>query len=292
MFKLGITFSLFFLSLLAVGQELSLLKLKQASIQPFVMGGAIESQFSLSDALLFTNNDELLQMSDMKDSYYFYGFNSNIGMNISTGFQIRAKDNNYYHKAPLIRIGLQGSSLNMFNFYGDKKEVTTFDTLTSNPTNQVWYSDSVDATYYNVNKRAQLVSLDASLIFQTDTEKKWSLYGGAGFTAGLSINSYTEISGSNSRYMQLRSMNNETSRMGYGSASSGIHSRHANQTNVMGTFYIPIGINVNLGCNSDFWRRIHLFYEFRSGVSFVSVPESANYTGFTFLHGIGLSVVL
>lgn len=278
-------------SIVVFAQDLPALKLTDVSIQPFVMGGSFERAFLASDIEFFTDNTDALQMEDWFENYFHYGLNSNIGMNIAAGFELRSKDKSFYRENPLIRIGLQGSSLNFFSFSGQETTTSAFDTLTSAQTNQAYYLDSVQERYYSVNKRAQLISIDASMIFRTDTEKKWSLYGGAGLTAGVSLNAYTEMTGHTNNYIQQRLSNNQTNRLGHSSfGNTHQQFRYANKMNIMGTLYVPLGINVNLGCTSDFWSKINLFYEFRSGLTFVNVPESKNLGGFSFLHGLGLSI--
>jgi hypothetical protein len=219
-----------------------------------------------------------------------FGWTGNSMFSAMLGLQFRDKQKTNYSSNPLLRLGISyfsGTNLTS-NLYKDTRK--TYDTLTSNQTGQKIYLDSVTSQNYGMNYSSQQLRFDGSIIFRTNPEARWSLYAGIGITAGLSINSKTEIYYSKyTRAENPYSNNNYTS---YSSSGSSTYkSENYRQKNNFGaSTFIPMGVDFRIGKKREFWKRTHLFYELRPGINITSIPELRTITNASLQHGLGLRV--
>ncbi|MGB0807307.1 MAG: hypothetical protein ACPGRC_11500 [Salibacteraceae bacterium] len=54
--------------------------------------------------------------------------------------------------------------------------------------------------------------------------------------------------------------------------------------------YIPLGLDFRIANKSEFWQRVHLFYEMRPSLEMISIPELSTYTTVAWQHGFGIKV--
>lgn len=222
-------------------------------------------------------------------------FSSSNGLNISLGLALKNKQKMDYKSKPLLRLGVgyfnQGD---FFNYY-TKTTSSPYDTLTSTSSGQSIYLDSIHNETYSMNYKSQQLRFDASLIFRTNKDARWSLFGGIGFNAGLSINATTTVSyittesttnvnpnntGSISPIMETYATGNKT------------QESFRNKANVGMSAYLPLGVDFRIGKKREFWKRLHLYYELRPAVSAASIPELRTFTIFTMQQGLGLRITL
>jgi hypothetical protein len=207
------------------------------------------------------------------------------------GIKLKDKQKTAYRTNPLLRLGISyfsGTSLKK-EIYKEYNE--PYDTLTSSQAGQSYYIDSVTRQNYIMSYYSKQLRLDASLIFRTNQSARWSLYAGIGATAGVSFNANTEI-----RYNE--NYKTETSLPGGGSYStygySGMDKNkieiYSNKNNLSASIYIPMGIDFRLGKKNEFLKHTHLFYEFRPGIVFISIPELRTVTYGGIQNGFGLRV--
>lgn len=289
--------SLLILSLGVFGQNTPLLKPTEVSVHPFLSSGFDEPLKSQEVERLILSEDlitqELIEELENTPSFY-YGYMGvpDMGLNLSLGLKIRNKETNEYFKSPVLRLGLQYRTITAASSYSRIKNTYRVDTLIAASSNSTVYVDSVSDVSLDINKRTELINLDVSVIFRTDTSKLWSLYGGAGLSTGVSINSYTEVNVQDNSYYQFSGDYSPESNGNsfYMNRWENNYERHENKANFMANIYFPIGIDVRLGQKTAFWRRLHLFYEARPGVSMLTVPELGTVTRFSVMHGMGLMV--
>lgn len=169
-----------------------------------------------------------------------------------------------------------------------RKEVKApYDTLTSSQTGEMIFIDSVTSEYYNMHYQNEQLRLHLSIIFRTNPNARWSLYGGAGINAGMSFNARTEIS-----YTQKKSTENKkTSRDALGVTEYTSES-FINNNGFGFAAFIPMGVDWRLGRKREFWKRLHFYYELSPQIDFTSVPELRTFisTGVTSNFGLRVSV--
>ena len=207
------------------------------------------------------------------------------------GLQFSDKQKSAYKANPLLRLGISyfsGTSITSA-FY--KEERFPYDTLTSSQTGQVIYIDSINSKSYSMNYSSEQLRLDASLIFRTNPEARWSLFAGIGVNAGLSINASTDIYFNRYESSDTRFINgNGSSPYGYSNTDNSKSENFKNKSNFGLSTYIPMGVDFRIGKKKEFWKRTHLFYELRPGVNITSIPELRTITNSSIQHGIGLRV--
>jgi hypothetical protein len=143
------------------------------------------------------------------------------------------------------------------------------DTLTSSQTGQQFFVDSAVYrgvyAYYN----SQFLSLETSLIFRTNSEARWSLYGGVGLSFGIGFNGRTDVT--RHEYWSIESPISTN----YGNVlyeSESISSRNS-------FFYsvnTPLGVDFRIGKKREFWNRLHLMYELRPAITVYNLAGEQN----------------
>ncbi|HKL40896.1 MAG TPA: hypothetical protein VJ894_09460 [Cryomorphaceae bacterium] len=211
-------------------------------------------------------------------------YTGSTALSISLGIQFKDKQESGLKANPLLRLGLtyfSGSSLTT-DLY--KSESFPIDTLVSTSTGEVFIVDSVSSESYNMEYVSEQIRLDAALIWRTNPSARWSLYGGVGLAAGISLNARTEI------YYNTFFEDHENRGFGYSRDGSYSSERVNNDMNFGLLAYIPLGVDFRLGNNKEFWKRTHLFYEVSPGINITSIPELKTVTNAALRNGLGLRV--
>lgn len=277
-------------------QQTSFFKINQASIQPFISQGL--SHFMTNDEFqVLTDGNhglpqDLLSSIGTENGHYFgwYG-HSNIGLNANVGLQIRSNETEGYRKNVFLRAGLQFHNVNISSNSARVEYKKRVDTLTSNSDGSVTYVDSTERRSTNYSKKAEMLNVDAALIFHTNQEQQWSLFGGVGLTFGASLSSYTEVYYNKENNFELNGQYGWNNSNYYPfSGWNSEYKRFNNKTNLTGIIYLPMGVDMRLGNHKDFWKRLHVFYEFRPSLMFHHTPEIGTINAFTLSHGLGLNI--
>jgi hypothetical protein len=184
----------------------------------------------------------------------------------------------------LLRLGVSYFSTTLLSTDFNKEDRKTYDTLISSQTGQTVYADSVITKMYNMYYSSEQLRLDASLIFRTNPESRWSLFTGIGITAGVSVKASTNIEYSGSDSNEFRYMNGNISTQNWWKTSK--TESHKNKNNVTASAFVPIGVDFRLGSKREFWKKIHLFYEMRPGINITSIPELGVVTNISLQHGL------
>lgn len=240
---------------------------------------------SLTDFRSLAPQSEILK-DDFSDFSRLGGttYTGSTALSISLGIQFNNKERSSRKANPLLRIGLtylSGSSLTT-NFF--KSESFPIDTLVSASTGQVYYVDSLSSENYNMEYVSEQIRLDAALIYRTNPEARWSLYGGVGLAAGVSLSAHTEI------YFTNFILDDDFRGGGNSRDGSFKSERIDNDMNFGFLTYIPLGIDFRLGNNKEFWKRTHLFYEVSPGINFTTIPELNTIANASIRNGLGLRV--
>lgn len=248
------------------------------------MGYNSMQNYELSDFQSLAPNSVLLKndLSEFTPNSYFMfngarGFNGNSYQSIQLGLTFKNNPN------PLWRIGISHGASNSFSAGFSKDTYAPFDTLTSSQTGEQFYIDSVHSENYFMDYRSQQLRIESSLIYRTNVEKRWSVYAGIGASLGLSYNAHTHISYSTSDYISSTYSN-------YSGNYSTATEHYRNKTNISTSLFVPMGVDFRIGKNKEFWKRLHLYYEMKPSLSFLSVPELRTFTSVNMINSFGLKV--
>lgn len=219
--------------------------------------------------------------------------NSNVRMlSMMLGLKFRNKQLQNYRTNPILRIGINYySGTNLMNEL-TKQTRKTYDTLTSSQTGKSIYLDSVNSQRYSMSLFSQQLRFDASVVFRTNPESRWSLFAGVGVSGGLTINSTINI-----RYSEYRSAQNPFGDNYFGSFNYNAYFDKTENVKIKNNFvasvYIPMSVDFRIGQKNEFWKRMHLFYEARPSLNITSMSQLnvTNIEG-TIQHGLGVKVTI
>ena len=232
-----------------------------------------------------------------------YGANASSNFSMLMGLRFGNKEKSGYKNNPILRLGftyMNNGSLASGYYQSTSKR---YDTLYSYQTGTETYVDSISNRNYNVSYSSEQIRLDLSLIYRTDGKARWSFYSGIGANFGVSLNAYTNISYSN--YTAIESDNQyyyPTSSASYYPFSYNFYGNpyptdgttqtetFKNKNNTAFSAYIPLAVDFRLGKKRTFWKRTHLFVEFRPGINSVSIPEIGTYTSAFFQTNFGFKI--
>jgi hypothetical protein len=232
-------------------------------------GSHSDYQFLAPGSQILENNPGAL---DAKSQFYS-PYSSSGGFSLQTGIQFLNRENNEYRSNPTLRVGLRYASINQFSDWSTSEDRTAYDTLVGQNTSNIYYLDSVRSKTVRGNYEYEQISIDASLIFRTKDELRWSVYGGVGVRFGLSINAKTSIGYDESEYTNVRGYSNEMSIPTYAYLGSGINESYQNKNSFGGSAYLPLGVDFRIGKDSPFWNMFHLYAEAQPGIMFKNIPE-------------------
>jgi len=242
---------------------------------------------SLSDFKKLAPNSTLLNenFSNFNHSSSM-GRNGNSIFSVMLGLNFLDKAKQSYKSNMQLRLGINymaNQSL-LSSYYKETRKA--YDTLISMQTGQNTILDSVTTQFYGMNYNSKQIRLDGSLIFKTNTDTRWGLYGGIGVTFGTSINASTTITYSKSTIADKPIGINSN----YNPNSNVITKSEVfiQKNNIGASIYIPIGIDFRIGKKKEFWKHTHIHYELRPGINYLSVPELRNYTNTCLQQGIGI----
>lgn len=256
--------------------------------EAFLMGGSSvrhSEAGSLNDFKILAPNSVLLQ-SNFNNFEKFQFESSGIYSMLACGVGFQKVDR---PGRPTFRIALNiGSGKSIEGSYRRSASYIV-DTFISTTTGEHIYEDSTVNENYRFNFYSRIISLDISVLWRTQNNNKFTLFGGIGLTAGKSDISRTFINYSFYSYRRppfgqghLRKSYQLSNEVEY----------HFNKTQTYCVAYIPFGIDYRLSKKSNFWKQIHLFYEGRIRIEYYDIPELSTNTQFAFGSNIGVRVKL
>jgi hypothetical protein len=277
----------------APAQDLSSRPVSKIAIKDFSFqfGGIIASMpaSNLDDFRKLAPQSVLLN-NELKDDFAATTENT-IGyaaFSLAVGIQFANNERTGYRPNPLLRIGVtyfSGTKMQNDLYYNVR---TPADTLVSNQTGQNFYFDSLTQHYYSMEYASQQIHLDGSLIYRTNPNARWSLYTGIGITGGISMNAHTEIIEFNSSQLAPADLNS-CSAYGYSYGYTNSSVEHfRNKTGFALASYVPMGVDFRIAKKQEFFKRLHLFYEMRPGITLTAIPELRTITQTFFSFNLGL----
>lgn len=265
------------------------IKVSEVSLAPGVYSEGNPSA-TVNDFYILAPNSQLLPGSlNGYKTYGNYGNNGGYTSSILLGFRFLDKDQNEYKANPLLRVGVTFKSADVISAYIFNETHSTIDTLVSQSTGQTYLLDSISYEGYGLNYHSQQIKLDASVIFRTDPEARWLLFGGFGGTIGATINNKTSIN-----YHQYSYTSPENEDVLFFPNNPRNHNfqneSFINQNSIVYSVYVPLGVDFRVSNNNEFWKRIHLFYEMQPTINFTPIPELRTFTNIAFQNNLGIKI--
>lgn len=262
----------------------TLKKIKVESIEYLV--GIIpfpNNPISTSDVQQLIPESAVPNLTEYHQNYNDYTNGSSI-MSASFNFKLLNKSTNTYRKNVIARLGV--SFLSVQDLYASWNKVNgnnILDTLVSSQTGQTYFLDSVSENDIHLDYSSSQLRIDGSLIIRTNPNENVYFYTGIGATIGASVSAKTHVSSSSIYERKLDSTQvNYTndyhiypSEINYYSINS--WSSYSNKSNISGSVYLPIGIDVQLLKYDKKGHRFHFFYEMRVGMNMTAIPELKTY---------------
>jgi hypothetical protein len=239
--------------------------------------------------ILKTNFNGYTHYNNYDIIYNDYNTNAGFAFSALLARDLRNRRTGISNPNRQFRIGLTYISQTGFSNSMRKERHHIYDTV-STPQGNLYY-DSVETKTVQMKYGSEQIRLDVSLIFRTDANARWSLYGGIGLSAGTSLNSFIQIYQNTSNYIQTRG-----ALIGYNYANSGVYDYHEEtfrmKPNYGANVYIPLGVDFRMGRKRPFWKRLHLYMEMRPGISMMAIPGLPAFTTGQMHNGFGLRVKL
>lgn len=195
-------------------------------------------------------------------------------LSAQVGFSIRNKEKSGYHPGRTLRLGIHYFSQQRYSYYSSRSITSPWDTLTSSQTGEQVLIDSVHTQSYSFDYWVDHLRLDASMVFRTVRESRWSWFGGIGMTFGPSLLSESSVAYSSTKGTQTRG--SSSNNWSFPPDDREIVTESENYTLkpvIGGSVYIPAGVDFRVGKKREFWKPVHIFYEIRPQVLFTSIPE-------------------
>lgn len=232
-----------------------------------VMGGVMTLPSYGNTLTMFNSlapNSIILSGDLIEYSTSFEPSNHGLGIfNTYVSLKFNGKDGEE-KRNPLLRLGItyQGGQLLTKNIKLETR--TPYDTLVSSQTGTKVYIDSIYTSTIDMRYYTSQVLADVAVIWRTNPDFLWSLYGGVGFAGGLSFDNRTTIT---------RTENNNISN-GRGSyyPNEGNKEVMKNDNSYSALAYLPLGAGIGMG-RTGFWKTLIFVIEMRPGISIISIPE-------------------
>ena len=203
--------------------------------------------------------------------------------------QFRDEPLNGFLRQPVLRVGFTYMNTSNLGAVFSRYTTTPYDTLTSSQTGNQVFVDSVFNQNINMNYQTQQLRLDGALIFQTSDKYRFSFHTGIGVSLGTAISSRTTINYWEEKYTSNNG-GESFSYYTYGEGSAMKTETFKNKNGFAFTGYIPVGFNVRLGKNREFWKHLNVYAEMRPGLYVTAIPELATQTNFGLTSNLGLKI--
>jgi hypothetical protein len=255
----------------------------------FFSGGTIlmdNLRFNKAELILLAPNSQLLNanLDKYRPSSSIYGYSGTQG---ATSFSAQIGINPFKSAvkksvSPLLRIGITMGQVNQVNEYLSYADRFPYDTLISQRTGEKIFLDSVAGSQMNINQSGNQIRFNIALIYQTDLERRISVYSGVEVGAGLTFNNTTQIT--KSEFHQGTHFNS----FFYGGHSNFQWENFTNKNGYLAQASIPIGFNLRLSKQKPLLNQALLYLEFSPGLAYYHIPEVKSLANFTYQTNVGL----
>jgi len=253
-------------------------------------GGSFDFQQSDFTALAPASQILSSDLINFKEGYSGYGVSGNY-LTMKIGLDFKDKNNGGYKLNPQLQIGLTYMTNNSGRASLYRNSTVRTDTLISVNTSNVVYVDSMYRANIHSNYSSDNLLIDLALIYRTDTEARWSFFGGFGVAGGVSIKARTDVFRHDyvsARYVVPGTSDEYWSYPNNTSEHSSEFFR--NEMNFLVYGQLPLGVNFKVAKSTRFWKDLNLFYEITPVLKYFGVPEIGGFVSAGVKHGIGLKL--
>lgn len=285
------TIAFVFLSINVIAQEANESRISDVWISSGVSLGWPVNFGSFEQFNSLAPNSELLKKPITNPNTYGYSGNlpPETMFNASLGIKLFNKAKSAYSDNRILRLGFSFNNFNdLYQSGGQSTFTKTLDTLYNSQLMPAATIDSIRNTNTYASYKTSQVRFDASLIFNTDRSERWSLFAGFGANFGISVASVTEIIFDESARKVINEIalnQNQNANDFFFSQSKTITERYNNKTNLGGSLYIPLGLNLRCGLSKGLLSHLNIYAELRPTLSWFSIPETG-YIAFTGANGL------
>lgn len=245
-------------------------------------------QGTLQDFHDLAPNSQILNRSDLNDYSPETNYSST-SENSSLFSVMLAMPVNKNKFSPIFRVGLTYFTSTNYGHRLKKETETPLDTLISTQTGNEYPVSSIQNEAIYMDFITEQIRLESSLIFRTNPEARWSLYAGFGISVGAIVNSRTKIRYNTREWQEMIKEDGNKQRI-TNWTSDWTEENHGHDNIMMGaTAFVPMGLNLRLGKEKEFWNLTSLFYEFRPGVN-MTFADFDTYSTRLFQHNFGIRV--
>jgi hypothetical protein len=210
---------------------------------------------------------------------------------LQAGFRFSDNQKKAYKINPLIRMGVTYYSGSSMTNHLYKRTSGTYDILTSSQTGETFRIDSTNRESIHMNFFTRHLRFDGALIYRTFPGARFSLFTGAGFTAGLTIGAQTNISHSSNTWLNTYSSSDASINYSKSFDSDFYESETLTNSPQFGfSGYIPLGINFRVAKKHAFWSHLHVFFEMRMGIDFIVIKNIKTLENTIRHQGVGLKI--
>ncbi len=185
-------------------------------------------------------------------------------------------------KGPEMRLGFSYMSGGSSQLELKRSERHHLDTLRSSSSGLVYYVDSTYTSKYVLQHGSERFGLDASLLFRTDQQARWSFLGGGGLGFGGRFNAHTIVT------LTSESSTNRPGNIGIAATEVLRVEQVDNSGGLWLMLYAPVGVGFRIAKQNGFWNRMELYLEGRPGMMVQGTREFGTITSFgsQFLFGL------
>jgi hypothetical protein len=211
---------------------------------------------------------------------------------IMAGFQFSDNQKKAYKTNPLLRMGVTYYSGMPLTNHLTKRTSGTYDILTSYQTGDIFRIDSTNREAIYMDFFTRHLRFDGSMIYRTFPGARFSLFTGAGVTAGLTFGAQTYISHNSNTWLDIYTSSDVNLNYWKSFDSDFYESETFTNSNQLGfSGYIPLGVNYRVSKKHEFWSHMHIFCEIRMGIEFIVIKNIKTLEYTTRHQGVGLKIV-
>jgi hypothetical protein len=248
-------------------------------------------EFELEDIRLLSPDSEFINKDFSGYEKGKGGYSDENGIfSIQLGLSIRDREGKAIKHNPTLKVGFSWLVGNQNGPAYNFTSKTRIDTLrSSNGMHQILLDSIYSSSIYMAYKYQNLLA-DASLVYSTDSQRRFSFFGGIGMAAGISIKAKTISNKIDySRYFYSKTddyLGSYYDNFLFNEPSDDYKTK--NKNNFLAQISFPMGFQFRLSKKLEVLKDIHLTYSFTPGVSFINIPETGNYLSGYSIWSLGL----
>jgi hypothetical protein len=192
-------------------------------------------------------------------------------MHLAVGFHL-IENNKHMKGNPLLRFGIGYYQTNLNYGYYSANSITTVDSMSVPGSSALRPVDSVFSGSLSLFSSSSFLTLSSSILWQTNPEKRFCLYGGIGMGFGLSTKSSVDYDYRASSSKIVRNTNGSVYQEFDRVSESDWGWTEAKPWQYV-SFNALAGLDFRLGNSDKFWKYLHWFFEIGPNFQILSAQQ-------------------